>query len=399
MPASFSLPRLVPLLPLLFTLLFALVLVPTSANANANDAGVSRLHRGRHLSVAGRRAAAAAAAAQILDSESKQTNLTKNQRRAGGTRRCKARPGLSLGLSVPAAPSQSTALPTSAWIEPPVTTAAQAPPPPIVTQAPATPPPPPTIVVPPPSVRNGKFGLAWPNGQSDQPGLWESQAPGASVITWSSWIPSYFSSNMDFIPMLWGPGHVGEWEANIPTFQAAGVTKAAFFNEANNGGQANVDPWTSCEVWKQHFGKLRDVIPGIRLLSMAPDNSPSGKQWLLDFQAACPNDPWDVTVVHWYGNDHLDFQAYVTDFINTFGKPVAITEYACHSFSGGPQCSWDYVRNEFFEGTAVWANNNPMVETIMPFGAMQQMQGVNAANQLMYPGGEPSDLGWKFLSL
>jgi len=40
-----------------------------------------------------------------------------------------------------------------------------------------------------------------------------------------------------------------------------------------------------------------------------------------------------------------------------------------------------------------------MVEIIMPFGAMQQMQGVNAANQLMYPGGEPSDLGWKFLSL
>ena len=124
MPASLSVPRLFTLVPLLFTLLFALVLAP--ASALANDV-VSRGYHRRHSSVAGRRA-------QILISESMDLHFhTQNHKRSSTPRRCKVRPGLSTLVPVPSStsttPTQITS--SSAWIEPPVTPTTQAPPPPV----------------------------------------------------------------------------------------------------------------------------------------------------------------------------------------------------------------------------------------------------------------------------
>lgn len=49
----------------------------------------------------------------------------------------------------------------------------------------------------------------------------------------------------------------------------------------NNAGQSNMDAQSGCNLWTQNFEQLRTVVPGIQLGSAAPDNSPSGKQWLL----------------------------------------------------------------------------------------------------------------------
>ena len=49
-----------------------------------------------------------------------------------------------------------------------------------------------------------------------------------------------------------------------------------------------------------------------------------------------------------------------------------------------------------FDGTTKWMNGRSEVERYAAFGAMQDMQGVNTANQLMSAGGGLTSYGAKF---
>lgn len=153
---------------------------------------------------------------------------------------------------------------------------------------------------------------------------------------------------------------------------------------------------SGCELWTQQFEQLRWKVPGIQLGSASPDGAPSGKQWLIDFEKICPQNHADFITLHWYDVTYEAFQAYVLDFAHTFGRPLWVTEYACQNFNGGAQCDWNYVQNEFFEGTTGWMNGRSEVARYAAFGVMQDMQGVNNANQLMGGGGSLTSYGAKY---
>jgi len=124
-------------------------------------------------------------------------------------------------------------------------------------------------------------------------------------------------------------------------------------------------------------------------------SAPDGKTWLQSFfSEGCD---CDVVPIHWYGTEFDQFQSYVTDFHNTFNKVIFITEFAVQDFTGGPQASYSQVYS-FMQQAKSFLDGADWVGMYFWFGIMQNMQGVNPANQLMGPDGGPNDLGNLYLS-
>jgi len=86
----------------------------------------------------------------------------------------------------------------------------------------------------------------------------------------------------------------------------------------------------------------------------------------------------------------------MTDFHNTFGKPIWATEFACQNFNGGPQCTRDQVF-AFADEVTAFMDSTDWVEAYFPFRVMHDMQGVNQDNQLMAGDGSPTDLAKVYL--
>lgn len=75
----------------------------------------------------------------------------------------------------------------------------------------------------------------------------------------------------------------------------------------------------------------------------------------------------DAIALHWYGTQSNDFISYVEQWVNRFHKPVYVTEYACHSFTGGAQPNQAQA-DEFHRNVATYMNGNPSVVGYFPFG-------------------------------
>jgi hypothetical protein len=290
-------------------------------------------------------------------------------------KRCRPRPTSSV-VKPPATP---TPVPTS----PDATSQAPAPTP---TKGGSNPPPPPPP--PPPSNGRGKVGLGWP--QDDDRAL-ANFVKGSSVVgmyAWNPWLPSAADKlGIEKYPMLWSEKQIGDFKK----FVVKGYAKHVLaFNEPNQQGQANMDPGRGANVWKQYIQPLKQQ--GYTLVSPACTNAPSGKTWIRDFLAACNGCTVDAIALHFYGTDPQKFIDYVTDFYNTFKRPIWVTEYACQNFGDGKQCSKDDVWN-FMSKTKAWMDSTPFVARYFYFGAMYNMGNVNVLNQLMSSNGSPNDLG------
>jgi hypothetical protein len=181
------------------------------------------------------------------------------------------------------------------------------------------------------------------------------------VYTWSPDIPGE-ARNLGFtvMAMLWGWNQVDHFRDIV---KAGYANIALGFNEPNHPGQASMSPQDGAGLWKQYIQPLRSQ--GYTLGSPATTSAPDGIDWMQQFQAAGCD--WDFTAVHWYGTNPDDFKAYTVNWHNTFGRDVMVTEYACQSFIGGPQCSWDDTFN--FHKTMKWFfDGTPWIKGYLPFG-------------------------------
>ena len=144
-----------------------------------------------------------------------------------------------------------------------------------------------------------------------------------------TWSPSKADIDLEFVPMLWGSNQVSDWESTInDTIKSANVTHALGFNEPEIEGQSNISPSDGAALWKAHIEPLK--AQGILLGSPAPSGAPAGKQWLLDWMNACQGGcTVDFIAVHYYDINSTGFMEYLTDYHNTFQRPVWVTEWAC----------------------------------------------------------------------
>ncbi|WWC61000.1 uncharacterized protein I303_103577 [Kwoniella dejecticola CBS 10117] len=252
-----------------------------------------------------------------------------------------------------------------------------------------------------------KLGIAWPNGDWEKQGApnWIGNYIGNKASWYYTWSPFSVSTGdelgLEYVPMLWGPGHVGDWYAQQGSWPST-VKNALFFNEPNQKGQCDVAAADAVQYWINDYLPLRSK--GIRLGQAAPTNAPDGLVWVQDFQKACTDQGHsqadctaDFYPVHYYDTNVQRFQEYVTNYHNAVGGNLWVTEYACQDYNGGAQCS-DQDTWNFHTQMAGWFESQSYIERFSPFGVMKDMQGVNQANALMNPDGSITSLGGWYIT-
>jgi len=192
--------------------------------------------------------------------------------------------------------------------------------------------------------------------------------------------------------MLWGTKQISAFTSLVKPGYA---NVALGFNEPDHPGQAEMGTGQAADVWRQYLAPLKNQ--GYYLVSPAVTSAPKGKTWLQGFMNACNGCNVDAIALHWYGTDAQAFIAYVQDFYNTFKKPIWVTEVACQSFSGGPQCNAGQV-SAFMNTITSWMDSTWYVERYCWFGAMPDLGNVNTLNGLMQGNGQPNALGANFIN-
>jgi len=306
------------------------------------------------------------------------------KKRRADSRRCKPRPSSS---SVPAVK------PTSISVKVPVVTTTSK----VVKPASTT-----TVKATPTPTNNnndnnsggsgGKVGLAWSDGNSANIKNFKTDKV-SKIYNWSPSNPGGLNGlGIDFVPMCWGTKQVDQFKSLVKP----GYAKWALgFNEPDHDGQAALDPGYAATLWKQVLDPLKDQ--GYTLISPAVTSGSSGIPWLKSFFGSCSSCKIDILAVHWYGTDPQAFISYLQNMHTTFNKPIWVTEFACQNFSGGAQCSADQVSN-FMNTVTSFMDNTSWVQHYFAFGVQHDMVGVNTLNQLMNSNGQPTSLGWDYLT-
>ncbi|KIK69077.1 glycoside hydrolase family 128 protein [Collybiopsis luxurians FD-317 M1] len=241
---------------------------------------------------------------------------------------------------------------------------------------------------------SSKAGLAWPNGNADDIHQFLTTGKVSWYYTWS---PAAISStDIEFVPMLWGNKSVDDFAATInDTISSKNVTAVLGMNEPQQTGQSDLTPEQGAELWKTYLEPLKSQ--GIRLGSPAPSSAPSGKTWIQDFLTACNGScTVDFIALHWYDINATAFMEYLEDFHDTFQRPLWITEWACQNYNGGSQCSYNDVVL-FLNATQSFMDSSDFVERYSYFGAMENLQGVNQDNALMGSSGDINALGKQYI--
>ncbi|KAG8989715.1 hypothetical protein FRB94_014118 [Tulasnella sp. JGI-2019a] len=245
----------------------------------------------------------------------------------------------------------------------------------------------------------GKAGLGWPNGAANDISQYYS-----SKLSWYySWSPwAVVGADLGFVPMFWGVKQASDFQSQITTTTITNNswTSILGMNEPEQASESYVNVGDGAAQWKQYIEPLKTSNPSIRLGSPACTNAPIGKQWMYDFFGACGDGcTVDFVALHYYGlANSTDFIAHVTDYHDSFQRPIWVTEWACQNY-GDPslgQCTDDQIET-FLKDMQSWMDSTDFVERYAWFGAMENMQGVNQGNALMDPQGKITSLGKQYI--
>ncbi|KAJ6466892.1 glycoside hydrolase [Mycena sanguinolenta] len=215
--------------------------------------------------------------------------------------------------------------------------------------------------------------------------------------TWG--LDSVDDTNLEFVPMLWGEKDVSGWtdasNGVNATISQRKPTAVLGMNEPQETGQSNLTPQQGADMWTSYIEPLKSQ--GLRLGSPAPSSAPSGKTWIQDFLTACNGAcTVDFIALHYYDVNATAFAEYLTDFHNTFQRPIWVTEWACQNFNGGPQCTAPEVA-EFLNQTQAFMDAQDWVERYAWFGALRDLQGVNTLDAMLTSSGQITDLGKQYI--
>ena len=75
----------------------------------------------------------------------------------------------------------------------------------------------------------------------------------------------------------------------------------------------------------------------------------------------------DVMAVHFYDTDPQHLISFVQHWHSKYGKPVALTEFACQNFGGGAQANMDQVWG-FYKTVMPFLTSQDWMEGVFPFG-------------------------------
>ncbi|OJT11892.1 Alkali-sensitive linkage protein 1 [Trametes pubescens] len=193
----------------------------------------------------------------------------------------------------------------------------------------------------------------------------------------------------DFWPLLWG-GDASRLAAFDSAVTSGLGTIILGFNEPNEAGQSNLDPFTAAALWRQHIEPKRAL--GYKTAAPAVSNANSGIPWLKSFIQACGGCNFDYVAVHWYDVGFSNMVQYLTTFHDTFGLPILLTEFAEEDFNGGTQpTSADVLA--FMKQAIPFFDETPWILAACPFGFVSGLKGSQAPTALQNADGTPNALG------
>jgi len=211
----------------------------------------------------------------------------------------------------------------------------------------------------------------------------------ACIFLWSHHIPDIVrESGVRISIMLWDDS-TPKIDAFEQAVQAGGMQLCAGPNEVNEPTQANMSVERGVTLWRQHLAPNRDRC---QLISPVTTSAPNGFDWMTEYFKSCPDcyDTLTYLAIHYYDIKLADLKVYVEKW-KSFGKPLAMTEFACQNFNGADQPSMDQIW-EFTVGAVEFFNSEDGLSFYAPFGFMDDLYNVNPANGL-FSGSGLSDLG------
>ncbi|OXB38339.1 hypothetical protein J007_01894 [Cryptococcus neoformans] len=263
-----------------------------------------------------------------------------------------------------------------------------------------------------------KMGVSWPIQEKDASPIVQFFTSTSTVSWWFDWNKNWNQGilNADgvnvsgkFIPMLFDKNFLD----NSDTLQK-GFTEIMGYNEpdlqTDNGVSSHIDPVSAAGIWKTQITTLRSTYPSIKVQSpvMAFDQT-----WLSTFfTTICPppysaKDGWgdcpykpDYVAMHLYTTDPDDFMSTVSAFQKTFGLPLVLSEFACHSFGTNSNPSAADV-STFMQKTTSWMEKQSWIVRYAWFGTVRDstyLYGVAETNRLMDATGQLTDLGKQYMN-
>ncbi|KAJ6587210.1 glycosyl hydrolase catalytic core-domain-containing protein [Mycena vulgaris] len=215
--------------------------------------------------------------------------------------------------------------------------------------------------------------------------------------TWGMF--SVDGTELEFVPMLWGQKQIAQWtdptDGINATIAQQKPTALLGMNEPQEKGQSNLTPQEGADMWKTYIEPFH--AQGLRLGGPAPSSAPSGKKWIQDFLTACNGGcTVDFIALHYYDVNATAFAEYLTDFHDTFQRPIWVTEWACQNFNNGPQCTAPETA-EFLNQSQAFMDAQDWVERYAWYGVMRDLGGVNPNDAMMDSNGKITDLGKQYI--
>lgn len=187
--------------------------------------------------------------------------------------------------------------------------------------------------------------------------------------------------------MLWGAEQVGDFLKVVKPGYAQCVYG---FNEPNLDTQSNLNASYAAQLWMQNILPLSQQ-GYTEFFTPAVTSAPSGVDWYNDFFAACEGCHFTGMNLHIYATTSAEMISYLEGMYQTFNMPIQVTEFACESFTGGPQCTEDQAFAFMSEVTS-WMDETDWILQYYAYGVMTNIN-INPVNQLIADDGTPTALG------
>jgi hypothetical protein len=247
-----------------------------------------------------------------------------------------------------------------------------------------------------------KWGIAWTNEVVK--GL--SQLKCDQSIGIYNWGPQKWSDfdkyKCPFIPHLHSDRKLEDWKKYVKRGYGKGYMMAP--NEVNLASQAKMTPGHCAWLMRTYMMPLLQKTPGdggYKMIGPSCANGPSALEWYDEFKRTAP-DVWnamEATNVHFYGTDANKAIEWITLFYTRYNKPVWVTEFACHSFSGKGSCNKSQAE-AYMKKIIAFCKSTSWCKAYFLYGSyVNSRAGVSSSNAMFSnPSGTLTSLGKTYVS-
>lgn len=246
---------------------------------------------------------------------------------------------------------------------------------------------------------SGKRGLGWDrSAASSVASILEGVT--SWYFNWSPLPSAGMPASWEFYANIWGSQGIENLASEL-----TGSPKLIGFNEPDSASQSNIGVAEAISLYQEYLVPLKSSGKISELGTPAVTNSIAsgqGLDYLSDFVNGCTGCDLDFAVVHWYNEDLLAFQSFVTEAHQRTGLPVNVAEFAYtydlnhatqndHSnasrvFNSADEPSADEVMS-FMTQAIAWLDEQSFVSAYAWFGSMWVSEasypGLGSANSLI----------------